>query len=79
MEVIINGVNQMMVNSKEGISFADGLRSVMRQDPDVIMVGEIRDEETAAMAVRAALTGHKVYTTIHLVYDNYLYYQISLS
>ena len=65
VEVIINGVNQMMVNSKEGISFADGLRSVMRQDPDVIMVGEIRDEETAAMAVRAALTGHKVYTTIH--------------
>ena len=55
----------MMVNSKEGVSFANGLRSIMRQDPDVIMVGEVRDEETAVMAVRAALTGHKVYTTIH--------------
>ena len=65
VEVIINGVNQMMVNSKEGVSFANGLRSIMRQDPDVIMVGEVRDEETADMAVRAALTGHKVYTTIH--------------
>lgn len=65
VEVIINGVNQMMVNSKEGVSFANGLRSIMRQDPDVIMVGEVRDEETAVMAVRAALTGHKVYTTIH--------------
>lgn len=65
VEVIINGVNQIMVNSKEGVSFANGLRSIMRQDPDVIMVGEVRDEETAVMAVRAALTGHKVYTTIH--------------
>ena len=65
VEVIINGVNQMMVNSKEGVSFANGLRSIMRQDPDVIMVGEVRDEETAVMAVRAALTGHKVYITIH--------------
>lgn len=65
VEVIIDGVNQMMVNTKEGVGFADGLRSIMRQDPDVIMVGEIRDEETAAMAVRASLTGHKVYTTIH--------------
>ena len=65
VEVIINGVNQLMVNSKEGVSFANGLRSIMRQDPDVIMVGEVRDEETAVMAVRAALTGHKVYTTIH--------------
>ena len=53
------------MNPKIGITFASGLRSILRQDPDVIMVGEIRDEETAKMAVRAAITGHKVYSTIN--------------
>lgn len=76
VEVIINGVNQMMVNSKEGVSFANGLRSIMRQDPDVIMVGEVRDEETAVMAVRAALTGHKVYTTIHSTEQREVYLRL---
>ncbi|MGL5354640.1 MAG: GspE/PulE family protein, partial [Clostridium sp.] len=61
----ISGVNQINLNKKANINFATGLRSILRQDPDVIMLGEIRDEETATMAVRAALTGHKVYATIH--------------
>ncbi|WP_294348489.1 GspE/PulE family protein [uncultured Clostridium sp.] len=65
VEVNMNGVNQMNLNPKIGVTFSSGLRSILRQDPDVIMVGEIRDEETAAMAVRAAITGHKVYSTIH--------------
>lgn len=65
IEVQMKGINQISLNPKIGITFADGLRSVLRQDPDVIMVGEIRDEETAKMAVRAAITGHKVYSTIH--------------
>lgn len=64
-EVIIKGINQMNLNKKADITFANGLRSILRQDPDVIMVGEIRDEETANIAIRASLTGHKVYTTIH--------------
>ena len=55
----------MSLNNKLNINFATGLRSILRQDPDVIMIGEIRDEETAAMAVRASITGHKVYSTIH--------------
>lgn len=65
IEVIIPGINQISLNRKANIDFATGLRSILRQDPDVIMVGEIRDEETASMAVTAALTGHKVYATIH--------------
>ncbi|MBU3134996.1 type II/IV secretion system protein [Clostridium gasigenes] len=65
VEVIIPGINQISLNRKANIDFATGLRSILRQDPDVIMIGEIRDEETASMAVRAALTGHKVYATIH--------------
>ena len=59
------GINQIDLNPKIGITFAEGLKSILRQDPDVIMLGEIRDEETAKMAVRAAITGHKVYSTIH--------------
>ena len=55
----------MAVNRRSGLTFAAGLRSVVRQDPDVIMLGEIRDEETAAMAVHAALTGHLVLSTLH--------------
>ena len=58
-------INQMSLNKKMDIDFSTGLRSILRQDPDVIMIGEIRDEETAKMAVRASITGHKVYSTIH--------------
>lgn len=65
IEVIIPGINQISLNRNANINFATGLKSILRQDPDVIMIGEIRDEETASMAVRAALTGHKVYATIH--------------
>jgi type IV pilus assembly protein PilB len=59
------GVNQMQVNPKAGTTFASGLRSILRQDPDVIMVGEIRDRETAEIAIQAALTGHLVLATLH--------------
>lgn len=65
VEVKMPNVNQMNVNSKCGVTFAAGLKSILRQDPDVIMVGEIRDEETAEIAVNASITGHKVYSTIH--------------
>ncbi|WP_243156139.1 GspE/PulE family protein [Clostridium sp. C2-6-12] len=65
VEVLLPNINQMSLNAKLNINFATGLRSILRQDPDVIMIGEIRDEETAAMAVRASITGHKVYSTIH--------------
>ena len=65
IEVYMDGLNQINLNEKIGITFESGLRSMLRQDPDVIMVGEIRDETTAKMAIRAAITGHKVYSTIH--------------
>ena len=65
IEFNMRGINQINLNPKIGITFAEGLKSILRQDPDVIMLGEIRDEETAKMAVRAAITGHKVYSTIH--------------
>lgn len=65
VEVLINGVNQVSLNKKADITFSTGLRSILRQDPDVLMIGEIRDPETANMAVTASLTGHKVYSTIH--------------
>ncbi|WP_163193152.1 GspE/PulE family protein [Clostridium thermarum] len=65
VEYNFKGINQMQVNPKVGFTFASGLRSILRQDPDIIMVGEIRDGETAEIAVRAALTGHLVLTTIH--------------
>lgn len=58
-------IAQIQVNEKVGLSFASALRSILRQDPDVIMIGEIRDEETAAIAIRAALTGHLVFSTLH--------------
>ena len=60
-----DSISQIQVNEKVGLSFAAALRSILRQDPDVIMIGEIRDEETAAIAVRAALTGHLVFSTLH--------------
>ncbi|NFG23322.1 type II/IV secretion system protein [Clostridium botulinum] len=65
VEAIIPNINQMSLNKKLDINFSNGLKNILRQDPDVIMVGEVRDEETAAMSVRASITGHKVYTTIH--------------
>ena len=65
VEYNLAGINQVAVNRRSGLTFAAGLRSVVRQDPDVIMLGEIRDEETAAMAVHAALTGHLVLSTLH--------------
>lgn len=65
VEYNFKGINQMQVNSKIGFDFANGLRSILRQDPDIIMVGEIRDNETAEISVRSALTGHLVLSTIH--------------
>jgi type IV pilus assembly protein PilB len=65
VEYTMKGINQISVNVKAGITFALGLRSILRQDPDVIMIGEIRDEETAAIAIRAAITGHLVLSTLH--------------
>lgn len=65
VEYNFKGINQMQVNTKIGFDFANGLRSILRQDPDVIMVGEIRDSETAEISVRSALTGHLVLSTIH--------------
>ncbi len=65
VEYKIEGVNQIQVNPAVGLTFATGLRSVLRQDPDVVMVGEIRDRETATLAVQAALTGHLVFSTLH--------------
>lgn len=64
-ECTIKKVNQVNVNIKAGLTFSSGLRSILRQDPDVIMVGEIRDEETAKIAVRAAITGHLIISTLH--------------
>ncbi|MDD2421385.1 MAG: ATPase, T2SS/T4P/T4SS family [Heliobacteriaceae bacterium] len=64
-EYVLEGVNQVQVNPKAGLDFAGGLRSILRQDPDVILVGEIRDRETAEIAVRAATTGHLVFSTLH--------------
>ncbi|OGL30758.1 type II secretion system protein E [Candidatus Saccharibacteria bacterium RIFCSPHIGHO2_12_FULL_41_12] len=65
VEYKIDGINQIQVNAEVGLTFASGLRSILRQDPDVVMVGEIRDKETAALAVQAALTGHLVFSTLH--------------
>lgn len=65
VEYFMKGINQSQVNSEVGLTFAAGLRSILRQDPDIIMVGEIRDNETAALGVHAALTGHVVLSTLH--------------
>ncbi|MBN1518441.1 Flp pilus assembly complex ATPase component TadA [Candidatus Sumerlaeota bacterium] len=67
IEYQLKGLKQLQVNVKQGFTFANGLRSIMRQDPDVIMVGEVRDNETAEIAVDAALTGHLVFTTLHTI------------
>ncbi len=65
VEYRMEGVNQVQVNPKAGLTFASGLRSILRQDPDIIMIGEIRDSETAQIAIRAAITGHLVLSTLH--------------
>lgn len=65
VEYKMGGINQIQVNAEVGLTFAGGLRSILRQDPDVVMVGEIRDKETAQLAVQAALTGHLVFSTLH--------------
>ena len=65
VEYKMDGVNQIQINTDAGLTFASGLRSILRQDPDVVMVGEIRDAETANLAVQAALTGHLVFSTLH--------------
>lgn len=65
VEYFITGVNQSQINPDIGLTFASGLRSILRQDPNIVMVGEIRDEETAELAIHAALTGHLVFSTLH--------------
>jgi len=65
VEIRIPGLNQVQVNAKAGMTFASGLRSILRQDPYICLVGEIRDGETAEIAMRAAITGHLVFSTIH--------------
>ena len=65
VEYNLDGINQIQVNPKVGLSFANGLRSILRHDPNIIMVGEIRDKETAEMAIQASLTGHLVFSTLH--------------
>jgi len=65
VEYELSGINRIPVNPKRGLTFASGLRSILRQDPDIIFVGEIRDGETADIAIRSALTGHLIFSTIH--------------
>ena len=65
VEYCMEGVNQVAVNTKIGMTFASGLRSILRQDPNIIMIGEIRDRETAEISIQAALTGHLVFSTLH--------------
>ena len=61
----LSGINQIQVKEEVGLTFAAGLRSILRQDPDIVMIGEIRDLETAQIAIRASLTGHLVLSTLH--------------
>jgi type IV pilus assembly protein PilB len=65
VEYKMSGINQIQVNAEVGLTFSSGLRSILRQDPDVVMVGEIRDKDTATLAIQAALTGHLVFSTLH--------------
>ncbi len=65
IEYQLDGISQIQISEKKGMTFAGGLRSVLRQDPDIVMIGEIRDHETAVMAIQAALTGHLVFSTLH--------------
>jgi type II secretory ATPase GspE/PulE/Tfp pilus assembly ATPase PilB-like protein len=65
VEYQLKGINQIQVNEKAGLTFARGLRAILRHDPDVVLIGEIRDQETAQIAVQASLTGHMVFSTLH--------------
>jgi len=65
VEFVLEGINQGQINVKAGFNFDDGMRSILRQDPDIVMVGEMRDKQTCEMAIQAALTGHMVYSTLH--------------
>ena len=65
IEYDLDNINQAQINAKSGVTFASALRSILRQDPDIIMVGEVRDEETVELGIRAALTGHLVFSTVH--------------
>ena len=65
IEYDLENINQAQINTKSGVTFASALRSILRQDPDIIMVGEVRDEETVELGIRAALTGHLVFSTVH--------------
>jgi type IV pilus assembly protein PilB len=65
VEYTLDGINQGQINAKAGFNFADGMRSILRQDPDIVMIGEMRDKETCEMAIQAALTGHLVFSTLH--------------
>jgi len=65
VEYHVKGVNQIQINAKVGVDFSAGLRAILRHDPDVVMIGEIRDKETAEVAVQASLTGHMVFSTLH--------------
>src|SRR4029077_20412046 len=65
IEFQVPGVNQMQINARAGVTFAGGLRSILRQDPNIIFVGEIRDQETAGIALEAAQTGHLLLSTLH--------------
>jgi type IV pilus assembly protein PilB len=65
VEYQMAGVNQVQINPKAGLTFASGMRSFLRQDPNIIMIGEMRDSETTELAIQASLTGHLVFSTIH--------------
>lgn len=65
VQIIIQGINQVQINPQAGLTFASGLRAFLRQDPNIILVGEIRDKETTQLAIQAALTGHLVFSTLH--------------
>jgi type II secretory ATPase GspE/PulE/Tfp pilus assembly ATPase PilB-like protein len=65
VEYQMAGVNQVQINERVGLTFANGLRTILRQDPDIVMVGEIRDPETAQIAMQASMTGHLVLSTLH--------------
>ena len=65
IEYDLDNINQAQINTKSGVTFASALRSILRQDPDIIMVGEVRDEETVELGIRLALTGHLVFSTVH--------------
>ena len=76
VEVVMQGINQIALNKTIDLNFAEALRSTLRQDPDIIMVGEIRDDETAVISATAAITGHKVYSTIHTKTEREVFFRL---